>query len=807
MLRNRIYYRLKPFIPQSVRTVVRQRFARRLRPTVENIWPIMPGSERAPQSWFGWPDGKKFALVLTHDVESATGLPRCRQLMNLEIECGMRSSFNFIPAGRYRVSPELREQLTQYGFEVGIHDLRHDGRLFNSRRGFARKAVRINQYVRDWNASGFRSAFMLHKLDWLHDLNVEYDASTFDTDPFEPQPEGRHTIFPFWVPAPGNQKSEVGSQKSEGSDFGHSVGHADTWAIHDSRFTIHHLSRGYVELPYTLPQDSTLFILLGEKTTNIWQRKLDWIAQHGGMALLITHPDYMSFSEQGARGDYPATLYREFIEYAQTKYAGQFWHAVPREVAAYLKSRQPGSGANGEASIQPGPVAHMAGAGAILSVGGGNGRNLHGKRSRPARRVVMLVENYFPQDTRVRNEALLLKSVGYKVAVVCYRKPDQSRREEFDGINVYRISRFELFQKTPSGETSRLSLFWLRFRSLVGYLIEYFYFTTACFINCVRIFLESGFDVIHAHNPPDTLFLVALPFKLFGKKFVFDHHDLCPELYQSRYSAGPGVYTNVLRALEWCSLKLADVTVATNNSYKEIEIERGGVRPERIFIVRNGPSRERMTSRSPSERLRRLNKTILCYVGSLNPQDGVDYLLRALDRLKNDLQRDDFYCVIIGDGDSLRDLRALAAQLRLNGCLEFTGFIPDKELLANLAAADICVDPDPASPLNNVSTWIKIMEYMAHGKPIVSFDLKETRFSAQDAALFVPPNDELAFARAIVLLMDDSELRRKLGSRGRERVEKDLQWSVTGQNLLVAYQTLSTGLSGDKPDSRLRDFS
>ena len=169
-----------------------------------------------------------------------------------------------------------------------------------------------------------------------------------------------------------------------------------------------------------------------------------------------------------------------------------------------------------------------------------------------------------------------------------------------------------------------------------------------------------------------------------------------------------------------------------------------------------------------------------------------------LNRLQNDLQRHDFYCVIIGEGDSLPDLRRLAGQLGLNGCIEFTGFIPDQELLENLAAADICVDPDPSSPLNNVSTWIKIMEYMAHGKPIVSFDLKETRVSAQDAALFVPPNDELAFARAIMLLMDDPELRSKLGLHGRERVENDLQWSVTGRNLLAAYQTFWTGPSEDE---------
>jgi len=737
----------------------------RLRKHIGDVWPIMPGSERQPEDWPGWPESKKFGFVLTHDVESEAGLAKCRSLMEIEMELGFRSSFNFVPEGSYRVPTKLREQLLANGFEVGIHDLKHNGHLFASRRGFKRRAARINDYAREWGASGFRSGFMLRNLDWLHDLDVQYDASTFDTDPFEPQPDGGQTIFPFWVPRPNGSSINGQEPGTSSSSKG-----------------------GYVELPYTLPQDSTLFLLLDERTPEVWLNKLDWIAKNGGMALLDTHPDYMDFGSNPCRKTrYSSSIYEDFLAEVRSRYAGQYWHALPREVAAYVKAKQP-----------------AANAGAILSVNGGKGRNLYRRRFQPAGRVVMLVENYFPQDTRVRNEALLLKSAGYELAVVCYRKPDQPRREKLDGINVYRISRFELFRKTPSGESSRFSLFWLRFRSLVGYLVEYFYFTTACFIHCARISIKSGFDVIHAHNPPDTLFLVALPFKLLGKKFVFDHHDLCPELYQSRYSAEPGVYTNLLRAFEWCSLKLADVTVATNNSYKEIEIERAGVATDRIFIVRNGPGCERMTSSAPSERLRRLNKTILCYVGSLNPQDGVDYLLRALDRLKNHLQRDDFYCIIIGDGDSLRDLQRLADQLHLNGCVELTGFIPDKELLENLAAADICVDPDPASPLNNVSTWIKIMEFMAYGKPIVSFDLKETRFSAQDAALFVPPNDELAFARAIAVLMDDPELRQKLGRFGRERVERELQWSVTGQNLLAAYESLFPEMKRHLPPSRPR---
>jgi glycosyltransferase involved in cell wall biosynthesis len=281
-----------------------------------------------------------------------------------------------------------------------------------------------------------------------------------------------------------------------------------------------------------------------------------------------------------------------------------------------------------------------------------------------------------------------------------------------------------------------------------------------------------------------------VPFKLLGKKFVFDQHDLCPELYRSRYSAAEGFYTWFLRIFEWCSLKLADVTIATNESYKQIQIERANKNPRDIFIVRNGPNQMRMTSAAPTARLKGMNKSILCYVGSLNPQDGVDYLLRSLRHLLHVLKRSDFHCVIMGTGDSLQDLRELAANLQLNGCVELTGFISDEDLQANLAAADVCVDPDPSSPLNDVSTWIKIMEYMAAAKPIVSFDLKETRFSARDAAIYVQPNDETKFAEAIAQLMDEPELQRKMGAYGRRRVEDELRWARVGKNLLTAYETL-----------------
>jgi glycosyltransferase involved in cell wall biosynthesis len=405
-------------------------------------------------------------------------------------------------------------------------------------------------------------------------------------------------------------------------------------------------------------------------------------------------------------------------------------------------------------------------------------------------KVLMWVENNFPQDTRVANEARLLADAGYKVAVIALRNQRQAARETWNGIEIYRVPTLELFKKTVAGNGSRLNLLFVRLKSFLGYVVEYLYFTSACFLVSTYIFVRRGFDVMHAHNPPDTLFLAAVPFKLLGKKFVFDQHDLCPELYRSRYSASEGVYTRFLRMFEWCSLKLADVTIATNESYKQIQIERANKNPADIFVVRNGPNQMRMTPAAPSARLKGMNKLILCYVGSLNPQDGVDYLLRSLRHLLHGLKRSDFYCVIMGTGDSLQDLRDLAGNLQLNGCVELTGFISDEDLQANLAAADICVDPDPSSPLNDVSTWIKVMEYMASAKPIVSFDLKETRFSARDAAIYVEPNNEAEFAEAIAQLMDRPELQNKMGTYGRHRVEEELQWAKVGKNLLSAYEIL-----------------
>jgi hypothetical protein len=310
MLTRRMYYLLKPWIPRTARMAARRWSALRILKRSKAVWPVNPAAGNAPPGWPGWPDGKRFALVLTHDVEGAIGYKKVRQLMDLEVESGCRSSFNFVPEGEYQAEKGLREQLYGENFEVGIHDLHHDGKLYDSRKGFRANARRINQYLKEWNAVGFRSAFMLHNLEWLGDLEVLYDASTFDTDPFEPQPDGVNTIFPFWVPK-SDQKQTESTRK------------------------------GYVELPYTLVQDSTLFLLLRETSIRIWSQKLDWIANRGGVALLNTHPDYMDFSSStnGGYRTYPASLYQQFLSYVKDKYEGQYWAALPREVATYVAER------------------------------------------------------------------------------------------------------------------------------------------------------------------------------------------------------------------------------------------------------------------------------------------------------------------------------------------------------------------------------------------------------------------------------------------------------------------------------------
>jgi len=300
MFLRTIYYSLKSYIPRKYQLYFRRKIVIAQRNLRKDIWPIFPGSEKKPDNWPGWNKNKKFAIVLTHDVEHQRGYNRVEKLMKLEKELGFVSSFNFVPERDYKVEKQLLETIRHNEFEYGVHGLNHDGKLFKSKKIFDSRAVKINNYIKDWNAVGFRSPAMHHNLEWIKELNIEYDLSTFDTDPFEPQPDGVGTIFPFWV---------------SGQDG----------------------KNGYVEMPYTLVQDFTLFILMKEKSPAIWIKKLDWIAEKGGMVLLNVHPDYINFENESTLEEFPVKYYEAFLRYIKTNYNGQYWNALPRDVANYYK--------------------------------------------------------------------------------------------------------------------------------------------------------------------------------------------------------------------------------------------------------------------------------------------------------------------------------------------------------------------------------------------------------------------------------------------------------------------------------------
>ena len=351
------YYQIKPLIPRRLQLALRRRMVLRKLPRVRHIWPIDPDAGNPPLGWKGWPEEKKFALILTHDVEGPGGVEKCHKLAKIDRDRGFRSSFNFVPESCKNVE-SLHRDLIANGFEVGVHGLCHNGNLFSSRKNFLRKSVKIDFYLKEWESVGFRTPSMYHNLDWIGELGIEYDGSTFDTDPFEPQPNGMGTIFPFWVPAKVVPSSNLGLRPSVLDPiYRSSTLHPSPESIKDPLSSYleprtlnlepqsyeltansYRLSSGYVELPCTLPQDFTLFVLVKEKTIDIWKRKLDWIAEKGGMALLITHPDYMNCKKDRCDiEEYPISLYEELLDYVKSNYEGQYWQALPKEIAHFWR--------------------------------------------------------------------------------------------------------------------------------------------------------------------------------------------------------------------------------------------------------------------------------------------------------------------------------------------------------------------------------------------------------------------------------------------------------------------------------------
>ena len=391
------------------------------------------------------------------------------------------------------------------------------------------------------------------------------------------------------------------------------------------------------------------------------------------------------------------------------------------------------------------------------------------------RRVLIVVQNLpVPFDRRVWLEATTLAKAGYKVSVICPKAKGFNRSfEVLEDVHIYRYG-------LPVDAQGAL-----------GFLAEFSWCFLRTAMKTVRVVVAGrGFDVLHVCNPPETYWPLARFWKRFGKRFLFDHHDLSPEMYEAKFGSAGGRTVAGLRFLERMTFRAADLVVTTNESHKRVAVERGGVAPENVYVVRSGPDLERLTLYPPDPAWRKGKRHLLVYLGEICKQDGVDHLVRAVKLLRDELGRDDVHCVLVGGGPHQPSIKAYAEELGVSDLCTFTGRVSDDDLCRILSSADVGVDPDPKNPWSDRSTMNKIMEYLFFRLPVVGYDLTENRVSAGQAALFATHNREGDLARRIAELLDDPDRRREMGRVGQERVRSVLAWEHSAPVLLAAYDRL-----------------
>ncbi len=717
-LQRKLYYQVKPFIPRQVQLLLRRKRALWMLSRCADIWPIAQKAGSPPRHWRGWPEQKSFAFILTHDVETAVGQEKCRDLAHLEERLGFRSSFNFVPE-RYEVSPELRYYLEDRGFEVGVHGLCHDGRYLDSREIFSERAARINRYLREWKASGFRFPSMLHNLDWIHDLELEYDLSTFDTDPFEPQSDGMNTIFPFFVPGPT-------------------------------------LSGGYVELPYTLPQDFTLFIILRERNIDIWKKKLDWIAERGGMALVNVHPDYMNFGTGKKKAEeFPATLYSEFLNYVKTRYEGRFWQALPRDAARWFRKEMGKAPHSTLPSARPravkdSPPADLPQRGASKAKASGL-------------KACMVAYSFYETDTRIMRYAEALAARGDQVDVFSLAMEGTAPVEKINGVTVYRIQRRDINEKTKFSYLGRLMSFLLRSSWSLSK-------------NSVR----RPYDIIHVHSVPDFEVFAALFPKLRGSKLILDIHDIVPEFYASKFGTSHLSYAfKALKQIERWSTGFSDHVIIANHIWEKVITSRS-VPSGKCSTFLNYPDSRVF---NPLKRKRQADgRFVMMYPGTLNWHQGLDIAIKAFDLIKTEVPEAEFH--IYGKGPAGEALMNLVKKRSLEDRVKFMDPVPVEQIAGIMADADLGIVPKRNDSFGGDAFSTKIFEFMALGVPVVAANTRIDTFYFNDSLLkFFQAGDEKSLAAAMLEIIKNHGLRRQLAANALAYVAGQ-SWDVKRQDYL-----------------------
>jgi glycosyltransferase involved in cell wall biosynthesis len=389
------------------------------------------------------------------------------------------------------------------------------------------------------------------------------------------------------------------------------------------------------------------------------------------------------------------------------------------------------------------------------------------------RKLLIIVENLpVPFDRRVWQEARTLQKAGAQVSIICPKGKGYDESYQYlEGIHIYR-------HPLPVDA-----------RGPLGYLAEY---STALFWETAlawKVLWKHGFDTIQGCNPPDLIFLIAWQFKMLGKRYIFDHHDINPELFEAKFGKR-GFFWKLLRMCEWLTFRAADVVISTNKSYQKVAIERGGKDPSKVFVVRSGPDLSRVKPAAPNTKLKNGRDFLVGYVGVMGDQEGIDLLLESVAHLVHAKGREDVQFALVGGGPALENLKSLTKQLDVEDFVTFYGRAPDQTLFEVLSTADVCVNPDRVNPMNDKSTMNKILEYMALGKPIVQFDVTEGRYSAMDASLYAQANDPLDFAEKIEALLASPETRSRMGAYGKRRVETQMAWVYEAPKLLEAYRTV-----------------
>jgi glycosyltransferase involved in cell wall biosynthesis len=738
-LRRRLmtgYYRVRPWLPRALQIWMRRGFARIQARAGFPAWPVETGlhdfcelmlaivasiADEPIPSISPWPDGRSWALVLTHDVEFGAGWDARRQVLDLERAHGVRSSWNLVPR-RYEVDLEAVQELVADGFEVGVHGLYHDGRDLASLDVWSTRLPAIREAAERWGARGFRAPALHRRWAWMSMPGLEYDSSCPDTDPFEPQPGGCCTWLPFF--------------------------NGET-----------------VELPITMAQDHTLFVILRRDCETVWEDKARFLRERGGMALIDTHPDYLR--EEAIFG-----AYGRFLEqFASDPTA---WTALPGDVARWWRRRANSQlERDGDGWKVVGPASLEA---RVEYVGGGWAGASEEMQTRAAmtggraERVTMLLENNpYPQDIRVRQEAESLVAAGHSVEVIAPRGIGQPARERVNGVEVRRFRAFD-----PSRQNA------------LSVIREYLVAVIALHLAAIRALLR-GSTVLHLHNPPDVLFPAGALFRLAGRRVVFDHHDLGPELAKVRF--GRDLLVRIARLSERLTFAVASHVLAANASHAEIALERGGKGAQDVTVVRNGPRRA-WTHVPIKVRPGRLETLRLAYLGTIADQDGLEEMAEVLAILRDTVPELKVTLTVVGDGDGRSEFEDAVARRGVADQVSITGWVPLEQVPSLLADADICVDPAPATELNVRSTMIKVAEYLALGKPVVAYDLLETRRTVNDAAVLVTPGDTAGFAHELALLADDGARRARMAQRARERAMA-LTWDKSESALLAAYAGFS----------------